>query len=366
MTNSSSLYIGLMSGTSMDGVDGVLADFSNGKITTVKAAFTSFPPDLRSELMALQANSDNEIEREALAANQLAHCYAECAAALQPEAPARVAAIAVHGQTIRHRPELGFTRQTNNPALLAELSGIDVIADFRSRDIAAGGQGAPLVPAFHQAQFGQPGQNRVVVNIGGIGNISVLRADGRVTGFDTGPGNVLMDAWIGRHQGKEYDADGAWAATGTVSQPLLEILLAEPYFALPAPKSTGRDLFHAAWLDARLAQGPALPPQDVQASLTALTAQTIADAIQQEAAEVDAVYVCGGGAYNGELLRQLAAALGGTTRVESTAVLGVAPNRVEALAFAWLGYRFTQREAGNLAAVTGAKGPRILGALYPA
>lgn len=366
MKNPSTLYIGLMSGTSMDGVDGVLADFADGKITTIKAAFTSFPPALRGELMALQANSDNEIEREALAANQLAFCYAQCVADLLPDAPGPVAAVAVHGQTIRHRPELGFTRQTNNPALLAELTGIDVIADFRSRDIAAGGQGAPLVPAFHQAQFGQPGQTRVVVNIGGIGNISVLRADGRVSGFDTGPGNVLMDAWIGRHLGKEYDDDGAWAATGTVNQTLLGILLEEPYFAQPAPKSTGRDLFHAEWLDSRLAQCPAMPPEDVQATLTALTAQTIAHAISNETREVDAVYVCGGGAYNGTLLRDLAAALGGNTRVESTAVLGVAPNRVEALAFAWLGYRFTEREAGNLAAVTGAKGPRILGALYPA
>ncbi|MGZ8315155.1 MAG: anhydro-N-acetylmuramic acid kinase [Telluria sp.] len=367
MNNTSHLYIGLMSGTSMDGVDGVLADFSNNQITTLKAAFTSFPPALRAELMSLQANSDNEIEREALAANQLAACYAECVAALLPDAPGPVAAIAVHGQTIRHRPELGFTRQTNNPSLLAELTGIDVIADFRSRDIAAGGQGAPLVPAFHQAQFGVAGQSRVVVNIGGIGNISVLGADGRVTGYDTGPGNVLMDAWIARHQGKEYDAGGAWAATGTVNPALLGILLEEPYFALPAPKSTGRDLFHAQWLDARLAHSTvALPPEDVMATLTALTALTIARAIRSESAQVDAVYVCGGGAYNGTLLRELAAALGGTTKVESTAVLGVAPNRVEALAFAWLGYRFTLRQPGNLALVTGAKGPRILGALYPA
>ncbi|RJG15397.1 anhydro-N-acetylmuramic acid kinase [Massilia cavernae] len=373
MNNTSHLYIGLMSGTSMDGVDGVLADFGNNQITTLKAAFTSFPPALRSELMALQANSDNEIEREAIAANLLAACYAECVAALLPDAPGPVAAIAVHGQTIRHRPELGFTRQTNNPSLLAELTGIDVIADFRSRDIAAGGQGAPLVPAFHQAQFGVAGQNRVVVNIGGIGNISVLRADGRVTGYDTGPGNVLMDAWIARHLGKEYDADGAWAATGSVNPALLGIFLDEPYFSMPAPKSTGRDLFHADWLDAHLARSTvALPPEDVMATLTALTAFTIARAIQDESsAEVDAaavatVYVCGGGAYNGTLLRELAAALGGRTRVESTAVLGVAPNRVEALAFAWLGYRFTQREPGNLPAVTGAKGARILGALYPA
>jgi len=366
MNHASTLYIGLMSGTSMDGVDGVLSDFGAGAIRTIEAAFVPFPPALREALMALQAAGQNEIEREALAANGLARSYAECVQALLQHAPGPVRALAVHGQTIRHRPELGFTRQTNNPALLAELTGIDVIADFRSRDVAAGGQGAPLVPAFHQAQFGVPGLNRVVVNIGGIGNISVLHADGRVGGFDTGPGNVLMDGWIGRHKGLEYDADGAWAASGKLDQSLLSALLAEPYFALPAPKSTGRDLFHMEWLDRQLAGFDHLAAQDVQATLTALTAHSIATAILDQAESVEAVYVCGGGAYNGTLLRELAAALGGITRVESTAALGVAPNRVEALAFAWLGYCFTQRAAGNLAAVTGAKGPRILGALYPA
>jgi anhydro-N-acetylmuramic acid kinase len=364
--NNSSLYIGLMSGTSLDGVDGVLADFANGAIRTIEAAFVPFPPDLRAELMALQAKSDNELEREAIAANGLARAYAACVQALLPAAGGPVAAVAVHGQTIRHRPELGFTRQTNNPALLAELAGIDVVADFRSRDIAAGGQGAPLVPAFHEAAFGKPGVARVVVNIGGIGNISVLHGDGRVTGFDTGPGNVLVDLWIGRHQGKAYDEDGAWAATGKVDQRLLDVLLDEPYFRQPAPKSTGRDLFHDEWLDAKLAQRPGVAPEDVQATLTRLTAMTIARAIKDESSNVDAVYVCGGGAYNGTLLRDLAAELGGKVPVESTDVLGVAPNRVEALAFAWLGYRFMQREPGNLPAVTGAKGPRILGALYPA
>ena len=366
MTTPSTLYIGLMSGTSMDGVDGVLADFAGNAIRTIEAAFVPFPAALRAQLMSLQAWGDNEIEREAVAANRLAACYAECVAALLPQAGGPVRAIAVHGQTIRHRPELGFTRQTNNPALLAELSGIDVIADFRSRDIAAGGQGAPLVPAFHQAQFGAQGQTRVVVNIGGIANISVLHADGRVGGFDTGPGNVLMDGWIARHRQQQYDAGGAWAATGTVNLTLLQALLDEPYFIMAPPKSTGRDLFHMEWLDTRLAGCPPLPAEDVQATLTHLTALTIARAIHQQAAQVQAVYVCGGGAYNGTLLRELAAALGGTTTVESTAALGVAPNRVEALAFAWLGYRFNQREAGNLPSVTGAQGARILGALYPA
>jgi anhydro-N-acetylmuramic acid kinase len=221
------------------------------------------------------------------------------------------------------------------------------------------------VPAFHEAAFGKPGTARVVVNIGGIGNISVLHGDGRVTGFDTGPGNVLMDLWIGRHLGKPYDEDGAWATSGAVHGPLLEALLDEPYFRQPAPKSTGRDLFHDAWLDDKLKGFGALAPADVMATLTRLTGVTIAQAIRAEHAGVDAVYVCGGGAYNATLLGEIGAALGGA-RVESTAALGIAPNRVEALAFAWLGYRFLQREPGNLPAVTGARGPRILGALYPA
>ncbi|UVW29411.1 anhydro-N-acetylmuramic acid kinase [Massilia sp. H6] len=365
MSQTPTLYIGLMSGTSLDGVDGVLADFADGSIQTIAAAFTPFPPALRGELMALQAASENELEREALAANDLALCYADCVRQLLPCAATPVAAIAVHGQTIRHRPERGFTRQTNNPAMLAELCGIDVIADFRSRDIAAGGQGAPLVPAFHQAAFGEPGTVRAVVNIGGIGNISVLHGDGRVSGFDTGPGNVLMDLWIGRHQGKPYDADGAWAASGAVHAPLLEALLDEPYFRQPGPKSTGRDLFHDQWLNAKLAGFGGLAPQDVMATLTRLTAVTIAEAIRKESAALQAVYVCGGGAYNATLLREIGSALGGIA-VASTQVLGVAPNRVEALAFAWLGYRFIQREPGNLPAVTGARGLRILGALYPA
>ena len=368
MSETSSLIIGLMSGTSLDGVDGVLADFANGAIRTIAAAFTPFPAALRSELMALQAASDNELEREGLAANGLALCYAECVQQLVAVAPGPVRAVAVHGQTIRHRPELGFTRQTNNPALLAELTGLDVIADFRSRDVAAGGQGAPLVPAFHEARFGKRGQVRVVVNIGGIGNISVLHGDGRVSGYDTGPGNVLMDLWIGRHLDKPYDADGAWAATGAVNDALLESLLDEAYFRQPPPKSTGRDLFHAQWLDAKLAAHPGLAPADVQATLTRLTAVSIARAIQDATGTqpAQAVYVCGGGAYNGVLLQDLRDALGGGTTVASTETLGVAPNRVEALAFAWLGYRFMRRQPGNLPAVTGAAGLRVLGALYPA
>jgi anhydro-N-acetylmuramic acid kinase len=367
MNTTSTLYIGLMSGTSLDGVDGALADFGNSShaTATLAAAYIPFPPALRAELMALQAPGHNEIEREALAANELAKFYAQCVKTVLQQAGKQagdIRAVAVHGQTIRHRPELGFTRQTNNPALLAELCGIDVIADFRSRDIAAGGQGAPLVPAFHQAIFGKPEEVRIVANIGGIANISILHGDGRVTGYDTGPGNVLMDLWIQRQLGKEYDDNGTWAASGQVIPALLAEMLAEPYFAAPAPKSTGRDLFHAEWLDKKLANYQNAAPADIQFTLTRLTAITLAQAITNTAA----VYICGGGAHNAVLLRELSAALDHQVKVESTSALGIAPNRVEALAFAWLGYRFTERLAGNLPAVTGAAGDRILGALYPA
>ena len=361
------LYIGLMSGTSLDGVDGALVDFSQDGVRSLGDAYVAFPDSLRADLMALQAPGHNEIEREALAANALVRHYADCVGSLLAQTgigPDAVAAIGAHGQTIRHRPELGFTRQLNNPALLAELSGIDVIADLRSRDVAAGGQGAPLVPAFHQALFNAPGQTQVVANIGGISNISVLQADGTVTGYDSGPGNALMDGWILRHQGQPYDADGAWAATGKVIPALLAALLNEPYFALPAPKSTGRDLFHANWLAARLAAYPTARPADVQATLTQLTAASLAQAILRDGALADTVYVCGGGAYNASLMAALARELPGMA-VASTQALGVAPNQVEALAFAWLAWRFTQRKPGNLPAVTGARGLRVLGALYP-
>ena len=367
-------YIGLMSGTSLDGVDGVLAAFSaDAPIRTLATAYLPFPPDLRTELLALQAPAANELEREALTANRLARSYADCVASLLDSAglgAKTVAAVGVHGQTIRHRPDLGYTRQTNNPALLAESTGIDVVADFRSRDIAAGGQGAPLVPAFHQAVFGKPGECRVVANIGGIGNISILgHEDGGVTGFDTGPGNVLLDAWIQRHLGQAYDADGAWAAGGKVLAPLLETLLAEPFLMLPPPKSTGRDLFHANWLEQKLTAFRSSRPVDVQATLSAFTAATLADAVARHAPRTQAMYICGGGAYNGHLMEQLRQALaqrGLPVPVESTGALGVQPNHVEALAFAWLAKRFCERLPGNLPAVTGAEGLRILGALYPA
>ncbi len=356
-------YIGLMSGTSLDGVDGVLTAF-DGKL---HAAYLPFPTTLRATLLALQAPAPDEIHTEALAAVELARLYADCVHELLRKvgvSAGDIRAIGAHGQTIRHLPALGYTRQINAPALLAELTGIDVIADFRSRDIAAGGQGAPLVPAFHQAMFGSPDATRVVANIGGIGNISVLHANGDVLGYDTGPGNVLMDGWVARHLGQPYDANGDWAAAGRLLPALLDRLLSEPYLALPAPKSTGRDLFNADWLAERLQDFAAAAPVDIQATLAMFTARTLADAILRDAPDAEAVYVCGGGALNGHLMTQLQALLG--KPVHSTDALGISPNHVEASAFAWLAARFCDRQPGNLPAVTGARGPRILGALYPA
>jgi len=362
-TMSTPLYIGLMSGTSLDGVDGVITAF-NGSL---HAAYVPFPTSLREALMSLQSAGENEIEREALVANQLAHLYADCVQQLLRDAglaASDVKAIGVHGQTIRHQPDLGFTRQVNNPALLAELTGIDVIADFRSRDIAAGGQGAPLVPAFHQAVFGSPTATRVVVNIGGITNLSVLRPDGNVLGYDTGPGNVLMDFWASTQLGTPYDPGGEWAASGRAAPDLLADLFAEPYLSVPSPKSTGRDLFNPSWLQHHLARFTNVTPVDVQATLAALTTRTIVDAIQRDAPDAEAVYVCGGGALNTHLMRGLQHEL--NKPVHSTEELGIAPTHVEASAFAWLAARFCDGLPGNLPAVTGAKGLRVLGGLYPA
>ncbi|QEK95174.1 anhydro-N-acetylmuramic acid kinase [Achromobacter insolitus] len=364
------LYIGLMSGTSVDGVDGVLVRLGDGQPPAVQAsASLPMPADLRRELLALNQSGDDELTRAALAANSLARLYAQAVAALLQHAGVAagdVAAIGAHGQTVRHRPDLGYTVQLNAPALLAELTGIDVVADFRSRDVAAGGQGAPLVPPFHAAIFGAP-QGRAVLNLGGIANVTLLEPGHAPRGFDTGPANVLLDGWCQRHLGQAYDADGRWAATGQVLAPLLEQLISsEPWFALPPPKSTGRDLFNMQWLDERLAafDGPKPAPQDVQATLQRLTARTVANAIDAAAASTQEVFVCGGGARNTGLMRELAYCL--QRPVRPTDALGVPAQEVEALAFAWLAQAFMQRRPAGLPAVTGARGPRILGALYPA
>lgn len=373
------LYIGLMSGTSLDGVDGVLAaipdDYHGGHLEILADAHVPFDIPFRQQLMRLQGMDVNEIEREAEAANTLAKKYAGNVNALVAKAglkPQDITAVGVHGQTIRHRPELGFSRQTNNPALLAELTGIDVIADFRSRDIAASGEGAPLVPAFHQTVFGSTSTTRAVINIGGIANISILHPDGTVTGFDTGPGNMLMDAFIQQQLREPYDKDGRWAASGKVIDRLLKNMLDEPFFEKAPPKSTGRDLFHLGWLKRHLFQADiewSTDGEDIQATLLALTARTIADAILEHAPDTSQVYLCGGGALNGFLVRSIARLLQAKKpeiTLASSQALGINPMHMESLAFAWLAHRFTVRKPGNLPAVTGAKGPRILGALYPA
>ena len=367
----SEIFIGLMSGTSLDGVDAVVVDFASHPMRVIGEAFVPYDADIREQVLTLQAVGHNELARSAVLANRLARCYAGAVAAALHAcrlSASEVRAVVCHGQTIRHAPQDGYTLQIGNLALLAELCGIDVIGDVRSRDVAAGGQGAPLVPAFHQALFACSEVSRVILNIGGIANLTRLSPGLQVIGFDTGPGNMLLDAWIRRHQGQDYDADGAWAASGQCHPALLTRLLAEPYFAAPLPKSTGRDLFDLPWLDHHLDahnhhHGP-LGAADVQATLVALTAHSIAAAIRQVAGECREIYVCGGGARNPVLMQALALQLP-AARIETTASLGLPPQQVEAAAFAWLGWCFTQRRAANLPDVTGARGFRLLGALYP-
>lgn len=359
------LYIGLMSGTSLDGTDGVLFDAE--RLAVIGHVHAPFAPALRDELLSLNTPGDNELHRAALAANGVARGYADVIAQLLEATGTprdQIVAIGAHGQTVRHRPDSveGYTTQLLNGALLAEQAGIDVVCDLRSRDVAAGGQGAPLVPTFHRAVFSAEGQDCAVLNLGGISNLSLLFADGRTGGFDCGPANCLMDGWIARHQGKAFDADGAWAATGRVSPALLATMLAEPFFTQPPPRSTGRDLFHLGWLQARLI--PGLAPEDVQATLLELSARCVVDALRAQMPAAKSLIACGGGALNGRLMQRLSDLLPGVT-VESSATHGLPVDQVEAAAFAWLAMRFKTKRPGNLPAVTGAAGLRVLGALYP-
>jgi anhydro-N-acetylmuramic acid kinase len=365
-------YIGLMSGTSLDGVDGVLVRFDGVHQQVLQHAARPMPAALAQDLLALNApDGRDELHRAALAANALVRLYAEVVHDLLRAAQvsaAQVRAIGAHGQTVRHQPGLhdgtGYTLQLNNPALLAELTGITVVADFRSRDVAAGGQGAPLVPAFHQAQFGQNGAPIAVLNLGGISNLTLLDGE-KVLGFDCGPGNALLDAWSLQHTGQPYDAQGQWAATGHVHAALLHTLLQEPYFALPPPKSTGRDLFHPRWLAEQLTKQPGLAPVDVQATLTELTACCCAEALLRYGPRSQRLIVCGGGALNIWLMQRLQTLLPGVAVVSSEGE-GLPPLQVEAAAFAWLARRAMQGKTGNLKSVTGAQGTRVLGAIYPA
>lgn len=357
-------FIGLMSGTSLDGVDAVLVKFDAGHIKCLAAHHVPFDEAIRREALALQAAGHDELHRAALLANRLATLYAEAATALKvSHGGTPIRAIGCHGQTIRHAPEAGYTLQLNNPALLAELTGIDVVADFRSRDIAAGGQGAPLVPAFHEAMFRVGDSHRVILNIGGIANLTNLVRGHPTSGFDCGPGNMLLDAWIEACRGNAYDEDGAWSQLGDVLPALLDRLRAHPFLALPPPKSCGREQFNLDWLRAQLAGDER--PEDVQATLVALTAASITDAIARHCGRPDEIYACGGGARNRALMSALAERLP-DRRIATTDFLGLPVDQVEATAFAWLAWRTVHRQPGNLPAVTGARGPRVLGALYPA
>lgn len=362
MTNE--LFIGLMSGTSLDGVDAVILERSPQQDTIRQTGFEPYPLELRDTLLGLQHPAHDELHLTACVSNQLAQLYANAVKQVLAAADLtsqQISAIGCHGQTIRHRPEAGYTLQIGNAALLAELTGITVVSDFRSRDIAAGGQGAPLVPAFHQAAFSLAGRHRVILNIGGIANITALPRTGPVIGFDTGPGNLLMDAWATKHLGKRYDLNGDWAATGKVIEPLLASCLKEPFFSLPPPKSTGRDLFNLGWLESKITVS--MTPADVQRTLLELTTVSIAEAILTHCDDADEIYVCGGGAHNEALLKALRSRLPRTS-ILLTDTLGISADWVEAAAFAWLASQALRRAPGNLAEVTGAKGERILGAVY--
>ena len=360
------LYVGLMSGTSLDGIDAVLVRFAGEAPVCIATHYRPYADDLKQEALDLHLSGQDELRRAALLSNRLAREYAEAVRSLLAAAAVPVGAvraIGCHGQTVRHAPGEGYTQQLNNPALLAELTGIAVVADFRSRDLAAGGQGAPLVPAFHDDLFRHPTRQRIVLNVGGIANLTDLPPDNPAKGFDCGPGNMLLDAWCQRRLGKAYDKDGAWASGGQVLPSLLDRLLAHPFLAAQPPKSCGREQFNLAWLEGCLTGAEA--PADVQATLALFSARSAAQAIGRWCARPEELYVCGGGAHNKVFMAALATELP-QVRIGKTDELGLPADWVEATAFAWLGRRAILGLPGNLPEVTGARGPRVLGAIYPA
>jgi anhydro-N-acetylmuramic acid kinase len=368
---SDQLFIGLMSGTSLDGVDAVLIDCQNPlDIKLLGHDAQPFPAEVKNALWALQTSSNDELNRMSLAGIALAKVYAQSVKALLIKTgytPQHIQAIGAHGQTVRHAPNLGYTCQINAPAILVELSGIAVVSDFRSRDVAAGGQGAPLVPAFHQHVF-STNTSRVILNLGGIANLSILEAGQTPRGSDTGPANMLMDKWAALHTGQSFDQGGQWGAQGQVNHALLTYLIdSEPWFKKPFPKSTGRDLFNLPWLKQRLADFKknlsSIEPTDVQATLQCFTARTIAMAIQSMGAQAWPIFVCGGGAFNDALMRQIAHETQAT--VNTTDSLGIPAQHVEAAAFAWLAWAHIQRKPANEPNATGALGARVLGAYWP-
>jgi len=379
----SRLFLGLISGTSADGIDAALVEFPDDADATaglrLRAACTvPWATEIRERLVALgQGGEPESLDELGRLDVRVARAFADAALALLEEAgtvPAQVAAIGSHGQTVRHRPhgEAPFTMQLGDGSVIAERTGIATVADFRRRDVAAGGHGAPLVPAFHAALLRSPAEDRAVLNLGGIGNYTLLPRAGApgsdgpaqaVRGFDTGPANALLDAWCLRHSGHAFDADGGFAASGRVDEALLARLLEEPWFALPPPRSTGREQFHLGWLQARLVGGES--PADVQATLLELTATTVADALRAQQPRTARVMACGGGVRNPVLMRRIAAHLPGMS-LESTADHGLDPDFVEAMAFAWLARETLAGRPGNLPAVTGARSPRVLGVVHPA
>ena len=369
-----SLYLGLISGTSADGIDAAPVDFDDATGTPASKARLVFgrtypwQPALRAQLVALGQQSA-QVSLDAIAELDVRIGRAFADAALQALADsgiaaADVAAIGSHGQTLRHRPdgESPYTLQLGDPSTIAERTGIRTVADFRRRDVAAGGHGAPLLPALHAALLRDDGEDRAVLNLGGIANLTLLPRTGDVRGFDTGPANGLMDAWCLRHHGEAFDRDGAFAAQGRVDDALLARLCAEPWFALPPPKSTGRDQFHLGWVESRLRGDET--PQDVQATLLALTVCTIADALRAIQPNTTRLVACGGGVHNRALMAALAGALPGC-EVESSAAHGLDPDAVEAMGFAWLARQALRGLPGNLPSVSGARGPRVLGGIYP-
>ncbi|WP_236187341.1 anhydro-N-acetylmuramic acid kinase [Pseudomonas protegens] len=361
------LYIGVMSGTSLDGLDIALIEQSPA-LRLIATRYIPMPDTLRAELLSLCASGPDEIARSAIAQQHWVELAAQGINQLlqqQQLHPQDIRSIGSHGQTVRHEPSRGFTVQIGNPALLTELTGITVVSDFRSRDVAAGGQGAPLVPAFHEALFAQRPGNRAVLNVGGFSNLSLIETSKPVAGFDCGPGNVLLDAWIQAQRAENFDRNGQWAASGQVDPPLLQALLSDPFFATQGPKSTGREVFNLDWLQRHLRARDAIAAENVQATLLELTALTIVESLQSAQSDTQELLVCGGGAHNAALMGRLAALLP-QTRVSSTAAYGVDPDWVEAMAFAWLAHCCLEGIAANRPSVTGARGLRVLGAIYPA
>jgi anhydro-N-acetylmuramic acid kinase len=368
--DASALYIGLISGTSADGIDAALVRFEQDTPQLVHALTHPWPDALRTQILRV-AQDEAKLDLDAYGRLDVAigHVFADSVQALLKQSStssASVRAIGSHGQTIRHRPtgEYPFTLQVGDASVIAERSDIDVVADIRRADVAAGGQGAPLLPAVHAMLFAKPGHTRVVLNLGGIANITVLSANGSVLGIDTGPANGLLDAWCLRHRGEAFDRDGAFAASGRVDETLVATLLSDPYFTLPPPKSTGREHFHLAWLDAQLGS-TTRSAADVQATLLEFTAQSVTNAIAQHARDATDVLMCGGGVHNSILVERLRTLLQ-PRALHSTADYGVDPDYLEATAFAWLARQRLLGLPGNLPAVTGASGLRILGAIYAA